>query len=295
VIHGGEGVIPRAGMTAEREAGVRAALTEALKLGYSMLQDGRSSLDVVEQVIRVLEDSPYFNAGKGAVFTSAGKNELDASIMDGATRQAGAVAGVTVVKNPISAARAVMDETAHVMLAGPGADAFARSIGLETVEPEYFFTQFRWDALERARQQEAETEEHGTVGAVALDKQGHIAAGTSTGGMTNKKHGRIGDAPIIGAGTYADEDCGVSGTGWGEYYIRYAVTRDLCARMDYLGESITDAARQVIRTIAEAGGSGGVIALDGDGTVVMEFSRSGMYRGYIDEDGKPVTLIWKGD
>ena len=308
VIHGGAGTITRAEMTPEREAAYRAALTEALETGHRVLAAGGAALDAVEATIRVMEDSPLFNAGKGAVFTAAGRNELDASIMDGATGKAGAVTGVTTVKNPISAARAVMEQTWHVMLAGDGADAFAAETGLETVEPGYFFTRRRWESLQKRRKgdgleplpdPEAAAEAtaagvgYGTVGALALDAAGRLAAGTSTGVMTNKRYGRVGDSPIIGAGTWADQRCATSGTGEGEYFIRLNVARDLCARAAYLGIGLTEAGEQVIHgRLTEAGGTGGVIALDAGGNVAMPFNTEGMYRGWIGADGVAHVSIY---
>ena len=308
VIHGGAGTITRSQMTPEREAAYRAALTEALETGHRILATGGAGLDAVEATLRVMEDSPLFNAGKGAVFTAAGRNEMDASIMDGATGKAGAVAAVTTVKNPISAARAVMEKTWHVLLAADGADAFAAEVGLETVEPEYFFTQRRWDALQRGREGDgleplpapaaaAEPSHadagHGTVGALALDAGGALAAGTSTGGMSNKRYGRVGDSPIVGAGTWADARCAVSGTGQGEYFIRLTIARDVCARMAYLGVGLAEAAGQVIHgELSDAGGSGGVVALDADGNVAMPFNTEGMYRGWIGADGVAHVSIY---
>jgi beta-aspartyl-peptidase (threonine type) len=301
VIHGGAGTMRRESMSAEKEAEYRAKLTEALEAGYAVLDGGGSSLDAVEATLRILEDSPLFNAGKGAVFTADGRNELDASIMDGATMEAGAVAGVTTLKNPISAARAVMDKSPHVLLAGAGAEAFARQIGLEEVTPEYFYTERRWKALEKRRLEEAEkdrggeaSEKFGTVGAVALDQAGRIAAGTTTGGMTFKKHGRVGDAPIIGAGTYADASCGVSSTGHGEFFIRYAVAHDICARAHYKGISVAEAAEEVVmKVLVDAGGSGGIVALDAQGRPSMVFNSKGMYRGWINSNGGPHVAIFR--
>ena len=309
VVHGGAGTILKKSMTPELEASYQEKLSEGLLAGYRILAAGGSSVDAVEATIRIFEDSPLFNAGKGAVFTAEGKNELDASIMVGSTRQAGAVAGVTGIKNPITAARAVMEATPHVLLAGKGAELFAAEQGIELVEPSYFFTQRRWDALERARKaervevREAEPEEEnekgsggafGTVGALALDRQGTLTAGTSTGGMTNKRHGRVGDSPIIGAGTYANEHCAASGTGHGEFFIRYAVAYDICARVELQGMAIEKAADLVINDeLKRVGGSGGVIALDNKGNIAMPFNTEGMYRGYIRDDGKPVVQIYK--
>lgn len=292
VIHGGAGTIRRENMTPEREAAYLAALNEALDIGERMLQNGSSAMDAVEAVIVYLEDVPLFNAGKGAVFTNDGRNELDASFMDGATLEAGAVAGVTIVKNPIRLARAVMEKSVHVMMAGRGAELFAIEQGLDTVPPDYFFTQDRWEGLQRAIDREnkssgslllsGDDSKFGTVGCVALDKSGNIAAGTSTGGMTNKRYGRIGDAPIIGAGTYANNaTCGVSGTGHGEYFIRYTVAHDVSALMEYKGMSLAEAADLVVnKKLKAAGGEGGLIALDKNGNVAMPFNSEGMYRGY---------------
>jgi len=304
VIHGGAGTMRKADFTPERETAYRAKLEESLQTGYRILAAGGTSLDAIEATIRIMEDSELFNAGKGAVFTAAGKNELDASIMDGATLQAGAVAGVTTIRNPIAAARAVMEQTEHVMLVSRGAEEFAGSVGLEIVDPEYFFTQRRWDSLQKRKQQERQEQSQsgalpedpyaramGTVGALALDKQGNLAAGTSTGGTTNKRFGRVGDAPIIGAGTYANGSCAVSATGTGEYFIRHAVAHDICARADYLDQSVGKAARTVIFEILEEG-IGGVITLDGDGNVAMPFNTEGMYRGYVLGDGKTVVEIY---
>lgn len=291
VIHGGAGTILRENLSPEKEQEIRVALNAALDIGEGILKAGGSSMDAVEQTIIYLEDSPWFNAGKGAVFTAEGKNELDASFMDGATRNAGAVGGLTNVKNPIRAARAVMEKSEHVLLVGKGAEQFAILQGLDTVPPAYFFTQSRWDGLQRAKASENQTEgslpsaasqKFGTVGCVALDKAGNIAAGTSTGGMTNKRYNRIGDAPLIGAGTYANNAaCGVSCTGHGEYFIRYAVAYDLNALMEYKGMGLQEAASFIIHEkLKTAGGGGGLIALDKYGNVAMPFNTPGMYRGY---------------
>lgn len=302
VIHGGAGTILREHLTPEKEAEYTAALNAALDIGEAILKGGGNSLDAVEQTIMFLEDSPLFNAGKGAVFTHDGKNELDASLMDGATRNAGAIGGVTTVKNPIRAARAVMEQSEHVMLTGEGAEAFAREQGLEIVPPEYFFTQNRWDALQRALQAEDKKSgarfpnpdyKYGTVGCVALDKQGNIVAGTSTGGMTNKRYNRIGDAPIIGAGTYANNaTCGVSCTGHGEYFIRYAVAYDVNALMEYKEMSLQEATNYIIQEkLKAAGGSGGLVALDKEGNVAMPFNTPGMYRGYAKPGERKVGIF----
>ncbi|WP_167506546.1 isoaspartyl peptidase/L-asparaginase family protein [Corallococcus carmarthensis] len=385
VIHGGAGVISRENLTPEREAAMRAALTEALQAGHAVLAKGGRSLDAVTAAIRVLEDSPYFNAGKGAVFNHDGVNELDAAVMDGKTRMAGAVAGVRHIQNPIDLARLVMEKSPHVMMVGDGAEAFAQSQGMPLVDAKYFYTEERWQGLQRALEQERAkqappapqgqppasqqpptqgatpaqpltpgqpsptpaqpsapgqppttpapsspgqapttpppsnqgqpatpaqpqpgssltpgvdpiTGDHkfGTVGAVALDQEGNLAAGTSTGGMTNKRFGRVGDSPIIGAGTYADERCAVSATGHGEFFIRYTVARDICARVEYQDLPLPEAANYVIHDVlVKAGGEGGVIAMDRQGHVAMPFNSSGMYRGYIGEDGTPTVAIFQ--
>ncbi len=301
-VHGGAGTMPRAELSAEREAAVRADLTRALRAGHAVIAQGGSSLDAVTRAIVVLEDSPYFNAGKGAVFNHDGVNELDASLMDGATRRAGAVAGLHRIRNPVLLARAVMEKSPHVMMAGEGAEAFAKSIGFEFVDPAYFRTEERWQQLQMALAAEKAqasatlpaTAYFGTVGAVARDAKGQLAAATSTGGMTNKRWGRIGDAPVIGAGTYASAQCAVSATGWGEFYIRAAVAHDICARMAYRGDSVRAAAEEVVLKVVPAlGGDGGVIALDASGRVAMPFNTEGMYRGTIDADGKVRTAIYR--
>jgi beta-aspartyl-peptidase (threonine type) len=287
-IHGGAGTITRKNMTPEKESGYRSKLEEALNTGYSILEKGGLSLDAVEATIRIMEDSELFNAGKGAVFTNAGTNELDASIMDGSNLKAGAVAGVKTVKNPISAARKVMDETWHVMLSGDGADLFAKEQNLEIVDPIYFYTQRRWDSLKKIQ-----SEKHGTVGCVALDKNGNLAAGTSTGGLTNKQWGRIGDSPIIGAGTYANnKTCAVSGTGQGEYFIRGNVAYDISAIMEYENLSVGKAARKVISKLSDLGGEGGVIAMDSHGNISMPFNTAGMYRGFRKSNSPAKILIY---
>ena len=289
VIHGGAGTITREKMSPEKEAEYRGKITEALTVGYEILEKGNSSLDAVEAVVRIMEDSPLFNAGKGAVFTNAGTNELDASIMDGSTLQAGAVSGVKTVKNQISVARKVMEKTWHVMLSGDGADHFAAEQGLEIVENNYFYTERRWNALKKAQ----EEEKHGTVGCVALDKKGNIAAGTSTGGLTNKRWGRVGDTPIIGAGTYANnETCGVSGTGQGEYFIRGNIAYDVSALMIYRSLTVNDAAGQVIDKLSGRGGRGGLIAMDKNGNIAMSFNTEGMYRGYRVNGSESVIKIY---
>lgn len=309
VIHGGAGTIERTSMHPDKEKEYKEILTTALKTGYSMLQQGSDALSAVEKTINLLEDSPLFNAGKGAVFTHEGKNELDAAIMDGENLQAGAVAGVTTIRNPISAARAVMEKSAHVLLAGDGAEEFAREAGLPMVDPSYFYTKERWDALQKAIKEDSlaslnknnstlgggqKDSKFGTVGCVALDKDNNLAAGTSTGGMTNKKYGRIGDSPIIGAGTYANnETVAVSCTGWGEFYIKNVVAYDIAALMAYKNISVSDAAKTALAKVAKGGGSGGLIALDKDGNIAMPFNTSGMYRGAITEDGHIEVEIYK--
>lgn len=314
ILHGGAGTITKGSMTPEKEKEFRDALTAAVTAGYKALQEGKSSLDAIEIAIRMMEDSPLFNAGKGAVFTNDGRNELDASIMNGKTLAAGAVAGLHKVKNPITLARAVMEKSPHVMMVGDGAEKFALTQKIELVDEKYFWTQHRWDGLQRVLKEEKEAEEKakkpgtisttsasrkpenrfGTVGAVALDKNGDIAAGTSTGGMTNKRYGRVGDAPIIGAGTYANNDtCGVSATGWGEMFIRVGVARDIAAMMEYRGLPIQQAADMVMKKVEKLGGDGGVVAMDKFGNMAISFNSEGMYRAYIDVNGKPVVEIYK--
>tara|TARA_B100000749_G_scaffold211379_1_gene166175 strand:- start:137 stop:1105 length:969 start_codon:yes stop_codon:yes gene_type:complete len=288
-IHGGAGTITRKNMTPEKENAYRSKLKETLNVGYSILNKGGTSLDAVEATIRIMENSELFNAGKGAVFTNAGTNELDASIMDGRNLKAGAVARVKTVKNPISAARKVMEETWHVMLSGDGADKFAKEQGLDIVDPNYFYTQRRWDSLKKIQ-----VEKHGTVGCVALDKHGNLAAGTSTGGLTNKRWGRVGDSPIIGAGTYANnQTCAVSGTGQGEYFIRGNVAYDVSAIMEYKGKSVGEAAQNVIRKLSDMGGNGGIITMDSKGNISMPFNTAGMYRGFRKAEQAPEIFIYK--
>jgi beta-aspartyl-peptidase (threonine type) len=305
VIHGGAGTIRRSDLTPTQDSAYRAALNAALDIGEKILAQGGDAIDAVEQTIHYMEDSPLFNAGKGAVFTHEGRNEMDASIMRGGDRAAGAVGGVSNIKHPITAARAVMEQSPHVLLTGKGAEEFASEQDIETVEPEYFYTERRWQALQRAlarekQSQEAEVEldhddrKRGTVGCVALDKAGNIVAGTSTGGMTNKRWNRLGDAPIIGAGTFADNaTCGVSCTGHGEYFIRWAVAYDVGARMAYKGLSLAAAGEEVVnQVLVEAGGEGGLVALDRYGNIAMPFNTEGMYRGYA-KPGERVVAIYK--
>ena len=301
VIHGGAGV-QRKDLNAAEEEAARAALRQALLAGHRALDAGKPALDAVTAAITVLEDDPTFNAGKGAVFTHDGRNELDAALMDGATLKAGAVAGVQRVRNPIQLAEAVMQHSPHVMMVGQGAEAFAASQRIPLVDPAYFRTEKRWQQLQRALKEEASGQAHadfetarhfGTVGAVALDAQGHLAAGTSTGGMTNKRYGRVGDSPIIGAGTYANAKCAVSGTGWGEFYIRTAAAYDICARMQYLKQTPVDAGRAVINErIPALGGDGGAIVLSAEGIAAAPFNTQGMYRGWIGRDGVPHVAIF---
>jgi beta-aspartyl-peptidase (threonine type) len=314
VIHGGAGTILKSQMTAAKEEAYRSALAEALQNGYAVLKAGGASLDAVVAAVKVLEDNPLFNAGKGAVFTNEGKNEMDAAVMDGSNLKAGAVAGVTTIKNPITAARAVMDKSEHVMMAGKGAEKFAAANGCEIVDPSYFFTQDRWNHLQDALKEDSLNRlknsqklhsllkqpsnrdyKYGTVGAVALDSKGNVAAATSTGGMTNKRFGRIGDSPIIGAGTYANNStCAISCTGWGEYFIRLVMAKSVSDRMELAHEPLAEAANEMImQKLPEMGGDGGLIAVDKDGNVAMPFNTSGMYRGYIDANQKMVIEIYK--
>jgi beta-aspartyl-peptidase (threonine type) len=320
LVHGGSGTITRATITPEIESQYRTSLERALKAGQKILAAGGSSVDAVVATIRVFEDDPLFNAGKGAVFTSEGKNELDASIMDGKTGLAGAVAGVVSVKNPIEAARSVMTNSRHVMMAGAGADEFAKAQKLEIVAPEYFYTQHRWDQLQSAKKRQQLEMDHdgkaktstapesreplqpwevdykyGTVGAVALDQHGNLAAGTSTGGLTNKLYGRVGDSPVIGAGTYADnKTVAVSCTGTGEFFMRGLVAYDVAARMKYARSELSEAVDQTIQTqLTDKRGRGGLIALDAKGNIKFGFNTEGMYRGYVKNNESPVTMVYR--
>lgn len=313
VIHGGAGTITRKDMTPAMDAQYRTALKRALEAGYAVLKNGGRSLDAVQAAIRVMEDDPLFNAGKGSVFDHDGKNEMDAAIMDGVTLKAGAVAGVQHIKNPIDLARLVMDKTPHVLLIGAGAEEFARSQGMSMMPASYFYTQHRWDELQKVLKEEktggpsASAEQYpgttakgfGTVGAVALDSRGELAAGTSTGGLTNKYYGRVGDSPIIGAGTYAnDATCGVSGTGTGEYFIRLDAAKTISDLMLYKGIPLAQAADQVImHDLVQLGGmdTGGAIAMDKDGDIAMPFNTEGMYRAYIDTTGHEVVKIYRDE
>ena len=293
VIHGGAGAITRARMTPEADAEYRRVMQAVIDSGAAVLSAGGSALDAVERAIRMMEDSPLFNAGKGAVFTHEGRNELDAAVMDGSSLAAGAVAGVTDIRNPITAARAVMEQSPHVMLTGKGASEFAAEKGLEIVDPSYFREESRFRELQRA----LEKEKHGTVGCVALDMNGDLAAGTSTGGMTNKRYNRIGDVPVIGAGTYANNaTCAISATGHGEFFIRYTVAHDISALMDYKGLSLDEAARVVVHDkLVKAGGTGGIVSVDRKGNVSMPFNTEGMYRGYRTSGGKTGIFIFSDE
>ncbi len=309
VIHGGAGTILKKNMSDSLEDAYKAKLKEAISEGYEILKNGGTSLDAVTHTINLMEDSPLFNAGKGAVFTHEGFNELDASIMDGKTLNAGAVAGVKHIKNPINLARDVMQKSEHVMLYGNGAEEFARSLEYKMMDTSYFYTQNRYESLQRVLEKEKTKEgkqisfedpfiknsKFGTVGCAALDKQGNLAAGTSTGGMTNKSWNRIGDAPIIGAGTYANNaTCAVSSTGWGEYFIRAVVAYDISAMMEYKGMTLQEAAKEVIqKKVPALGGDGGIVAIDKDGNVAMEFNTAGMYRATMNAEGELIIKIYK--
>jgi L-asparaginase / beta-aspartyl-peptidase len=321
VVHGGAGTITKANMTPEKEKAYTEALEFAMKTGMDVLKKGGTSMQAVEATIRTMEDSPLFNAGKGAVFTHDGTNELDAAVMNGKDLSAGAISGVKTIRNPISAAIKVMEKSEHVMMSGVGAEQFAKEQGIEIVDPSYFYTETRWKGLQNAIQEEkiqldhvdstkksgflkpvpsddlifTEGKKYGTVGCVALDQYGNLAAGTSTGGMTNKRYGRIGDAPIIGSGTYANNaSCAVSATGHGEFFIRSVVGHDVAALMEYKKWSLKKAADEVVMNkLVKIGGSGGLIALDAKGNVAMPFNSEGMYRGYIKADGKMYIGIYK--
>ena len=311
VINGGAGTILKKNMTKEKEKEYRQALSKAIKIGYDVLKNGGGSKDAVEKTINYMEDSPLFNAGKGAVLTAKGTIELDASFMDGKTLNAGAVSGVKKIKNPISAAIKVMEKSPHVMLSGQGADLFSQIQGLEIVDQDYFFTERRINDLKRVQKAEKlkgvyktrndetflENQRYGTVGCVALDKSGNLAAGTSTGGMTNKKWNRIGDAPIIGAGTYANNlTCAISATGWGEFFIRAVVAHDISAIMEYKGLSIQEAAYEVInKKVGALGGNGGIIGIDNNGNIAMEMNTSGMYRAHMNQEGKLDVKIYRNE
>ncbi len=312
VIHGGAGTILKKNMSDSLENAYKMKLEEAIKVGHEILINGGDALEAVTKTINILEDSPLFNAGKGAVFTHEETNELDASVMDGATLNAGAVAGVTHIKNPIDLAVEVMNNSDHVLLSGKGAEVFAQSRGIELMDPSYFYTERRFQSLQRAKQRDSKkmkkvtntyhdpinkNTKFGTVGCVALDKNGNLAAGTSTGGMTNKRWNRIGDSPIIGAGTYANNaTCAVSSTGWGEYFIRALVAHDISAMMEYKEISLKEAAEEVIQNkLTALGGTGGIIAIDKEGNVAMEFNTAGMYRAHMNAEGELVIEIYKNE
>ena len=299
-IHGGAGTMSREAMTPDKEAAYRAALDRGLAAGVAVLESGGSALDAVQAVVVTMEDDPHFNAGRGAVFTWDGKNSLDAAIMDGKTRKAGAASGLSRTKNPILLARAVMDKGPHVFLSGDGAEEFARLHGIPEVDPAYFYTQERWDQLQKLKAEKLSAydvdHKYGTVGAVAVDSEGHVAAATSTGGMTGKRWGRIGDAPVIGAGTYADDRaCAVSATGTGEYFIREGVAHEICARIRFTGESPQTAADTVMLEVGEMGGDGGVIVIAPDGQSAFSFNTPGMYRARANSDGQREVAIFRND
>lgn len=316
VIHGGAGTILKKNMTPEKEKAYQEKLQEALQEGYSVLEKGGTSTEAVRVAINVMEDSPLFNAGKGAVYTNHETQEMDASIMEGKNKEAGAVAGVSTVRNPIDAAIAVMEKSEHVLLTGSGAEQFAEKTGIEIVNPDYFKSDVRLKQLKRIQEKEKSELDHdgdrgsideddsnddfildkkyGTVGAVALDNSGNLSAGTSTGGMTNKRYNRVGDSPVIGAGTYADNaTCGVSCTGHGEYFIRNVVAYDVCALMNYTKKSVAEASKKVIEKQTQMGGKGGVIALDAHGNMAMPFNTAGMFRGYITKDGEVHVFMYE--
>jgi len=319
VVHGGAGTIDRGELKPEQERAYRAAMTQATEAGAAVLRSGGRALDAVETVVRILEDDPLFNAGRGAVFTADGKNELDAAIMEGREMKAGAVAGVTRTRHPITLARTVMERSPHVFLIGDGADAFARSQRLEQVDPSWFFTERRWRSLEKSLKAQGlpipprpagaplapdaaaalahDEGKHGTVGVAALDVHGDVAAGTSTGGTTAKRWGRVGDSPIVGAGVYAsNRSCAVSATGAGEYFIRLTVAREVCALVEYKGLSLQAAVDQVVqKELPAIGGDGGVIAVAPDGQVAWSFNTSGMYRARISDASPLVVGIYKDD
>jgi beta-aspartyl-peptidase (threonine type) len=312
IIHGGAGTILKKNLSDEKEKAYKVKLEQAIRTGYTILKDGGTSQEAVVKTIQVMEESPLFNAGKGAVFTHEETNELDASFMDGKTLNAGAVAGVMNVKSPIELAVKIMTDSDHVMLSGKGASLFAKEKGLEIVDPAYFYTERRFNSLQNIKDKEKtavalddkkaafydadiKNSKFGTVGCVALDKDGNITAGTSTGGMTNKRWGRIGDAPIIGSGTYANnKTCGVSSTGWGEYFIRSQVAYDISAQMEYQQKSLKEATADVIQNkLTKLGGTGGVVALDKNGNMSFEFNTAGMYRAFMDDQGKLTVKIYK--
>lgn len=295
VIHGGAGNITRERISPEKQVLYEQKLVEALAAGESVLASGGTAMEAVIAAVQLMEECPLFNAGRGAVFNAEGKNELDASVMDGKTMKAGAVAGVTIIKSPVEAALRVMDSSAHVLLAGRGAEEFARVQGLRLVEPDYFYTEESWQEFQKVKARLEKEGRKGTVGAVALDEQGNLAAATSTGGMVNKKYGRIGDSPLIGAGTYANnQSCAVSCTGHGEFFIRNSVAYDVSARMLYLGETVEEASGFIVNEkLKSQGASGGLIALDKDGNIAMPFNTSGMFRGYVKKGEKAQVYVFR--
>lgn len=300
-IHGGCGDVIKENFTPEQEEAYLAALKTALQAGETLLKAGKSSMDAVEEAIRLMEDSPLFNAGKGSVFTHEGKHEMDASIMDGATLEAGAVAGMFQVQNPILAARAVKDHSTHVLLSGQGAETFAGEQSLRQAEQDYFYNEQRWQQYQKALANDQQfmdhasgDEKHGTVGAVALDQAGNLASGSSTGGITNKKHGRIGDSPIIGAGIYANnQTCAVSCTGEGEYFMRQVTAHTVANLMEYRQESLANAANKALEKVGAIGGQGGIVAVDRSGNVAMPFITQGMYRGMVSNKSAPFTSMFR--
>jgi beta-aspartyl-peptidase (threonine type) len=302
VMHGGAGALPRSETTAEHEAGLRADMRRALETGYAIIREGGRAVDAASAAVVVLEDSPLYNAGRGAVLNAEGVAELDAAIMEGHTRRAGAVAGLTRVRNPILLSRKVMEESPHVMMIGAGAEAFASGVGIDLVDPGYFITPRRKQELEAAKARELAVPQAasqrsrfhiGTVGAVALDQDGYLVAATSTGGRTNKRWGRVGDVPVIGAGTWADSNCAVSATGWGEFFIRVGVAHAICARVAFKGETVAQAAEAVLADVASLGGDGGVIVLDAKGNATLPYNTGGMVRGTVDENGLIEIRIWE--
>lgn len=293
VIHGGAGNILKENFNTQDEVAYKTKLFEAVQTGMAMINNHDSAIYIVQAVIQILEDSPIFNAGKGAVYNQEGLVELDASIMDGRTMNAGAVAGVKSIKNPISGALTVMQNSPHVLLVGNGADAFAKANNLEIVSQDYFYTKKSWDRLQKAKIRQ-KNEKHGTVGCVVLDKFGNLASGTSTGGMTNKMYGRVGDSPIIGAGTYADNNtCAISCTGVGEFFIRYNIAYDISARMKYKHISLKQATENVIGNLTKNGGSGGVIGIDATGNICIRFNTKGMFRAYSVNNKEPEVHLYK--
>ena len=295
VIHGGAGTILKKNMSDEMELAYKLKLEEAINAGYNILEKNGSSKDAVEETIKILENSELFNAGKGSVLSNKGVVEMDASIMNGQSLNAGAISGIKTIKNPISAARLVMEESEHVFLSGEGAEEFAKLQGLDIIDNEYFITETRLKSLLNAKKRDSiKDNKFGTVGCVAIDKFGNITSGTSTGGMTNKKWNRIGDVPIIGAGTYANNNtCGISSTGWGEYFIRNVVAYDISSQIEYKKISIDLAAKNTLKKVKDLGGNGGVIGIDKNGNILMDFNTEGMYRGYKKSDGESEISIYK--